>query len=106
MPRRSSCWARLGPTPLRNCAGWSSGEPTSGRGIYTESSEATERAQSTLSGSQDLTREVRWVERRDVIDAFASANQLHRKVELLLERDHDAALGRAVELGQHDAGQW
>ena len=31
-------------------------------------------------------------------------DQLHRQPEVLLDREHDAALGRAVELGQHHAG--
>ena len=30
--------------------------------------------------------------------------ELHRDPELGLDREHDAALGGAVELGEHDAG--
>ena len=36
--------------------------------------------------------------------ALAEADELHRHAELALHRDDDAALGRAVELGEHDAG--
>ena len=35
---------------------------------------------------------------------LADADQLHRDAELGLDGEHDAALGGAVELGEHDAG--
>ena len=38
------------------------------------------------------------------LDALADADDLHRQAELRLDREHDAALGGAVELGEHDAG--
>src|SRR5215472_13864580 len=44
------------------------------------------------------------VERRQVVWPFAQADELDRNAELALHRDHDAALGRAVELGQHHSG--
>src|SRR6476620_1273535 len=44
------------------------------------------------------------VEGRQVVGALAQADQLHRHAQLALDRDHDAALGRPVELGEHDAG--
>src|SRR5690349_21354623 len=44
------------------------------------------------------------VERREVVGALAEPDQLHRNSELLLYGDDDAALGRAVQLGEHDAG--
>ncbi len=39
-----------------------------------------------------------------VVDGLAQADQLHRDAELGLDGEHDAALGRAVELGEHHAG--
>src|SRR5258706_381804 len=44
------------------------------------------------------------VERREVIRTFAETDQLHRNSELLLYGDHDAALGRTVQFGEHHAG--
>src|SRR6185312_2973893 len=44
------------------------------------------------------------VERRQVVDPLAQADQLDRHTELTLHSDDDAALGGAVQLGQHDAG--
>src|SRR5699024_10590435 len=32
------------------------------------------------------------------------AHELHRDPQLALHRDHDSALGGAVEFGEHDAG--
>src|SRR5689334_6424406 len=43
-------------------------------------------------------------ERRQIVGAFAKSDQLHRNTELLLDAEHDAALRRAVELGERDAG--
>ena len=40
----------------------------------------------------------------EIADRFAEADQLHRQAELGFDREHDPALGRTVELGQHDAG--
>ena len=44
------------------------------------------------------------VERRQVVRAFTQADELDGNAELLLNSDHDAALCRAVKLGQHDTG--
>ena len=44
------------------------------------------------------------VERNQVTDGFAEAYELHRQAELGLDREDDAAPGRAVELGEDDAG--
>src|ERR1044072_9412575 len=38
-----------------------------------------------------------------VIRPFPEADQLHRDAQLTLHLEHDPALGRAVELGEHDA---
>ena len=43
------------------------------------------------------------IEVDQVVGPLAEAHQLDRQAELALDRDDDAALGRAVELGQHDA---
>ncbi len=42
-------------------------------------------------------------ERDQVADRLAGADELHRDAEFGLDGEHDAALGRPVELGQHDA---
>src|SRR6266508_5604070 len=44
------------------------------------------------------------VERRQVVGALPEADQLDRDAELALDRDHDAALGGAVQLGQDHPG--
>ena len=56
------------------------------------------------SAAEDGVHERRRVERRQVVRALAEPDQLHRDAELALHGDHDAALGGAVELGEHDAG--
>src|SRR5439155_17305529 len=43
------------------------------------------------------------VERDEVVDRLAEADQLDRYAQVGLDRERDAALGGAVELGQHDA---
>ena len=53
--------------------------------------------------AEDRVHERVRVERRQVVGALTEADQLHRYAQLALHRDHDAALGRAVQLGQHDA---
>jgi hypothetical protein len=44
------------------------------------------------------------VEGCQVVRALSEADQLDRHAELALDGDDDAALGGAVELGEHDAG--
>src|SRR5450755_710584 len=44
---------------------------------------------------------VKW---RQVVRALAEPDQFHRHAKFMLYRDHDAALGRSVELGQDDPG--
>ena len=44
------------------------------------------------------------LERNEIADRLAEADELDRDGELGLDGEDDAALGRAVELGQHDAG--
>ena len=39
------------------------------------------------------------IERRKIVGSFAQAHQLDGHAQLLLHGDHDAALGRAIELG-------
>src|SRR5262245_221727 len=46
--------------------------------------------------------EVRRLERDEVGCRLAEADQLHRDAELRLDGENDPALGRAVELGEHD----
>src|SRR5262245_37689867 len=51
-----------------------------------------------------LGGEVLGVEGGEVLGRLAHADQLHRHAEVGLDREDDAALGRAVQLRQHDAG--
>ena len=44
------------------------------------------------------------VERLQVVELLADADELDRQAELLLDAEDRAALGGAVELGQDDAG--
>ena len=53
---------------------------------------------------QQCVHECFGVERCQVVRAFAQADELDGNAELLLNSDHDAALCRAVKLGQHDTG--
>src|SRR5215207_4748255 len=43
-------------------------------------------------------------ERREIVDAFADADEVHRQLELLRQRHQDAAARGAVELRHHQAG--
>src|SRR5206468_12329158 len=45
------------------------------------------------------------IERLEVLDALAEANQLHRDLELADDADDDPALRGPVELGQAHAGK-
>src|SRR6266849_6147702 len=45
------------------------------------------------------------VEDLEVVDLLADPDQLDRYPQLLVDPDRDAALGGAVELGQHEAGE-
>src|SRR5690348_636889 len=47
---------------------------------------------------QEGVDEARGLERRQVVGALAEAHELHRHPQLALHAEHDAALGRAVEL--------
>src|ERR1035441_3273194 len=54
--------------------------------------------------SEQRVNEGGGVEVDKVTDSFAQTDQLHRQTELSLNGDHDAALGRSVQLGEHDPG--
>src|SRR5438876_9762048 len=54
--------------------------------------------------TQDRVDEGVGVEGGQIVRALAEADELDRNAQLTLDRDDDAALGRAVQLGQHDAG--
>jgi hypothetical protein len=58
---------------------------------------------SALSGDESAG-EVRGVERAKIFELLPHADQLHRQAELVRDRHRDAALRRAVELRQRDAG--
>src|SRR6478735_8039082 len=60
---------------------------------------------STVQGlAQERVDERRRLERREVVGTFAQADKLDRHSQLLLNAENDAALGRAVQFGQYDAG--
>ena len=63
-----------------------------------------DRTAGAASSGQQRAREVVGVERAQVLELLADADQLDRDAELVGDRQRDAALGRAVELGQDDAG--
>ena len=44
------------------------------------------------------------VEFAEILGLFADADEADRQPELARDGDHDAALGGAVELGEHEAG--
>src|SRR6185312_9497729 len=56
------------------------------------------------SGLDDGPREVVRIERPQVLELLPDADQLHRHAQLLRDRERDAALRGAVELGEDDAG--
>src|SRR5512144_1823719 len=45
----------------------------------------------------------RGIERPQVADLLPYADESHRDLQLVTDPQHDAALGGAVELGEHDA---
>src|SRR5215813_12744145 len=58
----------------------------------------------SLGGEQGVD-ELRGLEGLEILDALSDADQLAEKLQLPDDPDHDAAPGRAVELGQAHAGQ-
>src|SRR5690349_13183752 len=56
------------------------------------------------SVAEDRVDEGFRLERREVVRTLTEADQLDGDAELALHGHDDAALGGAVELGQHDAG--
>src|SRR5947209_6872121 len=54
-------------------------------------------------GEQGLDVLIR-IERLEVFELFADADELDRQIELACDAEDGAALGRAVELGEDDAG--
>src|SRR4051812_27374852 len=57
--------------------------------------------QAARSVADERVHEGSRVERREVVRALAEADELDRYAQLALYGDHDAALRRAVELGEH-----
>src|SRR5690349_11650269 len=54
--------------------------------------------------SCDRVGEIARGERREIVDAFADANEVHRQLEFLRQRHQDAAARGAVELRHHQPG--
>src|SRR6478752_8879836 len=54
----------------------------------------------TLYSSNSLG-EIACGERREIVDAFTDADEMHRQFEFLRQRDQDAAARGAVEFGHH-----
>ena len=67
--------------------------------------EAPERLMLPSRAGDELFHKALRGEGDEVVDALAHADEPHRQTEALLDGYHAAALGRAVELGQHDARQ-
>src|SRR5690348_4595065 len=91
MPSRRSASARTGPTPLRYVTGVSRNNRCG-------------RARSITRRSllaQQISRELRRVERQEITGALADAEKLHGNVDRLVHRHDDAAASGAVEL-RHD----
>ena len=58
----------------------------------------------SASGSlEQRSHELFGVERQQIVHLFAHPDIADRQVQLARDRDHDAAFGRAVQLGQNDA---
>ena len=62
------------------------------------------RRRGTRRPGDERAGEIVRVERAQVVETLADADQLHRQAELVGDRDGDPALRRAVELRQRDAG--
>src|ERR1700761_2206265 len=58
----------------------------------------------SLGGGHERPGEVPGVERTQILELLADADQLDRDAELGRDRQRDPALGGAVELGEHDPG--
>jgi len=58
----------------------------------------------SLLGVEQRVDELPRYERREVADRLAEADELHGDAELGFDGEHDAALGRAIQLGEHHAG--
>ena len=58
----------------------------------------------THQSNSASTKAVR-VERQQVVGLLPHPDEADRDAEVLLDREHDAALGRRIELGEDDAGQ-
>src|SRR5207247_11480675 len=70
--------------------------------VYEANSTSTRRT-ARLRGEQRLYELTR-LERRQVLRPLARPHEAHRHLELVAHREDHAALRRAVELRQHDAG--
>ena len=55
--------------------------------------------------AHDRAREALRIEGLQILDLLADADQLDRDAELLIDGDHDAALGGAIELRQDQPGE-
>src|SRR5690242_15804128 len=53
---------------------------------------------------EDRVDVIAWRERQQVVDAFADADITDGQLEVVRDRDSDAALRGAIEFRQHDAG--
>src|SRR5215211_2620377 len=80
-PSRDTPWSLSGRLRIRNPAGDSCG----------------------LLIQEGINEDLR-VKRCKIICTFAEADELDRNTQLALHLDHDAAFGRAVQFGEHDAG--
>ena len=75
-----------------------------GAGLEPEADEPERQRQQEPDQRQQRLHELVGVELDEVAARLPEAHQLHRDAELVLDGEDDAALRRAVELREHDAG--
>src|SRR5262245_5034300 len=54
--------------------------------------------------SKQCVNEPLWIECLDVLRRLTEADELDRNLQLITDGDDDTPLGRAIELGKHNAG--
>src|SRR6266705_758698 len=96
----------MSSTPGRHVASFSwfaTNANTSERGRLMTMLFSADGMRATLTGDERAGKVVR-VERPEIFQSFADADELDGQGELVGDRDGDAAFRAAVELGQRDAG--
>src|SRR3954466_554966 len=81
------------------------GRVSQARAVCVEGADRRPRPAPYLRAHERAGEVVR-VKRAEVLERLADADELDRDAQLAGDGQRDAALGRAVELGQHDAVDW